>query len=236
MSIAIKHNKKPKMPICEMSCDVPLHEKLDKYEMTKFLNCNQSTLIIGRPQSGKTSFLYSLFKTKKLLKGVYHKIFLFQPEKSRNSMKDPIFDVIPEEQKYDELNLENLENVKTELHKGCNVIIFDDMTAYLKDNEIQKKLKEICFNRRHLHVSLFFLVQTFKSVPPPVRKLFNNMVVFKGSVKEMKDIFDELIEGRKDEMIDIMKLVYDKPHQYLFVNLDSQRFFKDFDELVFEDD
>lgn len=236
MSISIKENKKPNMPICEMNCDVPLHEKLEKYEMTRFLNCNQSTLIIGKPQSGKTSFLYSLFKSKKLLKSVYHKVFLFQPVKSRNSMKDPIFDVIPDDQKFDELNLENLEMVQSELNDGYNVIIFDDMTAYLKDGEIQKKLKEICFNRRHLHISLYFLVQTFKSVPPQVRKLFNNIVVFKCSIQEMKDMFDELVEGKKDELLQIMKIVYDKPHQYLFINLDSQRMFKNFDELIFEDE
>jgi hypothetical protein len=236
MSILIKHNKKPEMPICEMVCDKPLHNKLEKYEMSKYLNCHQSTLIIGKPQSGKTSFLYSLFKSKKLMKSVYNRIFLFQPQKSRNSMKDPLFEKgIPEDRKFDELTEANLENVLSNLHEGCNVIIFDDMTAYLKDNEIQKKLKEMVMNRRHLHLSLIFLCQTFKSVPLQVRKLFNNLIVFKCSVNEMKDIFDELVEGRKNEMLDIMKLVYDKPHQYLFINLDSQRMFKDFDELIIED-
>jgi hypothetical protein len=237
MSILIKHNKKPEMPVCEMVCDKPLHNKLDKYEMTKYLNCHQSTLIIGKPQSGKTSFLYSLFKSKKLMKSVYNRIFLFQPQKSRNSMKDQLFEKgIPEDRKFDELTFENLVDVSNNLHEGCNVIIFDDMTAYLKDNEIQKKLKEMVMNRRHNHISLIFLVQTFKSVPLQVRKLFNNLIVFKCSVNEMKDIFEELVEGRKNEMLDVMKLVYDKPHQYLFINLDSQRMFKDFDELIFEDD
>lgn len=237
MSILLKQNKKPDMPICEMNCDKPLHEKLNKYEMTKSLNCHQSTLIIGKPQSGKTSFLYALFKSKKLMRCIYNRIFLFQPQKSRNSMKDPLFENgIPDDRKYDELTEENLENVLSNLHEGCNVIIFDDMTAYLKDNEIQKKLKEMVMNRRHMHLSLIFLCQTFKSVPLQVRKLFNNLIVFKCSVNEMKDIFDELVEGRKNEMLDIMKLVYDKPHQYLFINLDNQRMFKDFDELIFEDD
>lgn len=236
MSILLKHNKKPEMPVCEMVCDKPLHERLNKYEMMTSLNCHQSTLIIGRPQSGKTSFLYSLFKSKKLMKGLYNHIFLFQPQKSRNSMKDPLFEKgIPEERKFDELNFENLDHVINNLHDGCNVIIFDDMTAYLKDTDIQKKLLEMTLNRRHMHLSLIFLCQTYKSVPPQIRKVFNNLIIFKCSVNEMKDIFDELIESRKNEMMDIMKLVYDKPHQYLFVHLDSQRMFKDFDELLFDD-
>ena len=53
---------------------------------------------------------------------------------------------------------------------------------------------------------------------------------------EMKTIFDEVIETKKDNMLDVMKMVFDKPHQYLFVNLESQRMFKDFDELVINED
>lgn len=237
MSILLKQNNKPEMEVCEMLCDTPLKERLNKYEMISYLNCNQSTLIIGRPQSGKTSFLYSLFKSKKLLRGVYNHIYLFQPIKSRQSMKDPLFEKgIPEKRKFSELTVENLNYILDDVHEGCNVIIFDDMTAYLKDTDIQQKLKEIVMNRRHHHISLFFLCQTFKSVHKEIRKLFNNIIVFKCSVDEMTDIFSEMVENRKNEMLDIMNLVYDKPHQYLFINLDSQRMFKDFDELIFEDD
>ena len=149
------------MPVCKMNCDAPLHEKLDNYEMTKFLNCHQSSLIVGKPQSGKTSFLYSLFKSKHILKKVYHKMFLFQPHQSRQSMKDNIFSKLPEEQLYDELTLENLDDVMNKLDDGCNAIIFDDMTAYLKDKSVAKRLREILFNRRHLHISVFFLVQNY---------------------------------------------------------------------------
>jgi len=54
-------------------------------------------------------------------------------------MKDKLFDNIPNEQKFEILNLENLNDVETNLAEGNNIIIFDDQTAYLKDNEIKKK-------------------------------------------------------------------------------------------------
>ena len=72
--ITIKENDKPKLKNCKLKCDVPLDEKLDKYDLTKFFNCHQSTVICGKPQSGKTSLLYSLFKSKHILKGVYDKV------------------------------------------------------------------------------------------------------------------------------------------------------------------
>ena len=232
--ISIKENDKPKLKVCEMICDVKLHAKLDKYELTQFLNNHSTTLMIGKPKSGKTSLLYSFLKSKELLRNVYDKIFLFQPSQSRASMKDKIFDNIPDNQKFEELNLENLNDVESSLDDGNNIIIFDDMTAYLKDNEIQKKLKEFVFNRRHKHLSIIFLVQSWLSVPKDIRKLFTNIFVFKVSKNEMEQIFDEVVELPKQYILPLMKLTYDKPHQYLFINTDSQRLFKGFDEILIE--
>ena len=44
--IKIKYNKKPDLPICAMNCDAKLHDKLDKYDLTKFLNCHSCNLIV----------------------------------------------------------------------------------------------------------------------------------------------------------------------------------------------
>ena len=178
--------------------------------------------------------LYSFLKSKELLNQVFDRIFLFQPEQSRASMKDKLFDSIPDEQKFGELNLENLNEVETNLSDGNNIIIMDDMTAYLKDNEISKKLKEFVYNRRHKHLSIIFLVQSWISVPKDIRKLFSNIFIFKVSKKEMETIFEEIIELPKDYILPIIKLVFDKPYQFLFVNTDSQRMFKNFDELLID--
>lgn len=232
MSISVKENAKPKLKVCEMVCDTKLHPKLDKYDLTSFLNNHSTTLMIGKPKSGKTSLLYSFLKSKELLRNVFDRIFLFQPEQSRASMRDKLFDLIPDEQKFNELNLENLLSVEGNLSDGNNIIIFDDMTAYLKDNDISKKLKEFVYNRRHKHLSIIFLVQSWISVPKDIRKLFSNIFVFKVSKKEMEIIFDEVVELPKEYIYPIIKLVYDKPYQFLFINTDSQRLFKNFDELL----
>ena len=234
--ITIKENDKPKLKNCKMKCDIPLDEKLDKYDLTKFFNCHQSTVICGKPQSGKTSLLYSLFKSKHILKGVYDKVFIFQPSASRASMRDDLFGKLPPEQIFDELSLENLETVFSELHDGNNCLVFDDMGSYLKNNEIKKKMRELLMNRRHLHCSIFFLVQTWLSVDRDIRKLFNNIIIFRCSKMEMNLVFEELIESKSKYQDEIVKLIYDKPHEYLFCHLDSQRIFKGFDELMFSEE
>lgn len=233
--MTLKKNPKPDLPICMMSCDTKLHHKLDDYEITKFMNCHSTNLLIGKMGSGKTNLLYSFFKSKKLMNKVYDKIILFQPSSSRASMKDKLFDQLPEEQKFEELNLENLELAEEEFDEGNNCIIFDDMGAYLKDNEIRKKLKEMIMNRRHKHLTIYFLCQTWFSIEKDVRKLFSNIFVFKVGKKELENIFEEVIERPKDLVIPISKLVYDKPYQFLFINIDSGRLFKNFDEILIDE-
>ena len=137
MSITIKHNKKPILPVCEMVCDKKINSKLDKYELTKFLNCHSTNLLIGKPGSGKTNLIYQIMKS--ITNKFYDKIFLFQPSKSRESMKDKLFDQLPEDQKYEDLTFENLEYVNNNLHDGNNCIIFDDMGAYLKNKAMNLK-------------------------------------------------------------------------------------------------
>ena len=235
--IKVKYNKKPNLPICQMNCDVILHPKLEKYDLTKFLNCHSCNLIVGKPGSGKTNLMYQLIKSKHLLNKCYDKIYLFQPSPSRASMKDNIFLSLPDDQKFDELTFENLEYVENDLDPDENsCIIFDDMGAYLKNNETKKLLKELIMNRRHLHLSIFFLVQTYLSIERDVRKLFSNVFIFRCSKKEMETIADELIEQKKEYLNEIVKIVFNKPYQYLFINTDSQRIFHGFDELIIDED
>jgi GTPase SAR1 family protein len=237
-TLSIKKNNSPTLKTLEMLCDGGLADKLNKYDLTSFMNTHATNLFIGRPGSGKTSLLYSFFKSKELFAKVYHNIFLFQPSASRSSMKDKLFDKLPDENKYEELSFENLNDVMTRIKdedkEYNNCIIFDDMGAYLKNKETKQLLKELIYNRRHLRTSIFFLVQTYLSIEKDIRKLFSNIFVFKVSKKELETIFEEVVEREKDNILPISRLVYDKPYEYLFINTDTGRLFKKFDEILME--
>ena len=212
--ISIKKNLAPKLSKCKFLCDSKLDQKLDNYELTKFLNSHTCTLFVGAPKSGKTSLSYSFFKSKKLLRQCFENIFLFQPRHSRGSMKDKLFDQLDEDRKNDELTFDNLnyvsEKIKDEVEDEPeinNVIIFDDMGAYLRDTHVKKLLKELVMNRRHYHTSIYFLCQTYKTLEPDIRKLFSNIFLFKVSKREMEDVMDEVIESHKDHIDEIIRLV-----------------------------
>ena len=235
--LTIKKNDSPNMAICKMNCDDGLHAKLNKYELTSFMNSHTTQLLIGKPRSGKTSLLYSLFQSSALFKKTYHNIFIFQPSASRASMKDQLFNQLPPEQLFEELSQENLlsvlSTIKSEHADDNNCIIFDDMTAMLKNKETLQILKEMIFNRRHLHLSIYFLVQTYYSVPREIRRMFSNIFVFKTSKDEMMNLFDEVIETDDKHLAQkISKIVFNKQYEYLFINTESQRLFKKFDEII----
>jgi len=233
---------KPKLKPPGMVCDKPLHPKLDNYELTSYLNSHSTNLLLGKPKSGKSSLLWSMLKDKRMLNKVFDNVYLFQPSHSRASIKNNIFKKHPEDKMFEELNYEDLDEVMERIRgtdaKETNVIIFDDQSAYLKNKETLRLFKELIFNRRHLRTSIYFLNQTFFSVPKELRRLFSNIFVFKVSRNEMKNLFEEVVEQDhvKELMPQISKLVFDKPYQYLFINTDNQKFYKGFDRIDFAED
>ena len=151
-------------------------------------------------------------------------------------MKDQLFNQLPADQLYEQLEYENLkeciDRIKSTDSDENNCIIFDDMTAYLKNKETLQMLKELIYNRRHLHTSIFFLVQTWYSVPKDIRKLFSNLFIYKTSKSELEAIFEEIVEQDKDIIPKISKFVFDKPYNFLFLNTDSQKLYKNWDEIL----
>ena len=152
-------------------------------------------------------------------------------------MKDDIFDTLPPHHKYTELTFENLHDcigqIKSYGKDELNCIIFDDMGAYLKNNDTRKLFHELIFNRRHLHTSIFFLCQTYKSVHKDMRNLFSNMFIFKVGKAELDDIIKESISTRdKDGLSNaVIEEVFDKKYNFFFYNTTQNRMFKNWDEI-----
>ena len=139
---------------------------------------------------------------------------------------------------YDELNLDTITDIYHKLEmfskeKETTMLILDDVGASLKNTSIQVILRKIIYNRRHLKVSIFILLQSFMSLPKEIRKLFSNIFMFKPSKVEFENLFEELFETKKEMALDIMNFVYKNPHDYLMMNIDSQKLYKDFDEIIF---
>lgn len=233
----IKQNHKPDLKQAEFVCDTKLHKKLDQYEMMQHCFQTQSTTaVIGKPRSGKSSWLYSMFSGP--LKKCFTKIFYICPPNSAASQKDNVFLTLPDEQIFDELDEDTLDTIIGYCEGSDKddkiAIIIDDMAFALKNNEVQKALKKIAFNKRHLHIFQTIIIsQTWSSVPKEVRRLYDNIILFKVGANDMKTLIEESLPDKLPYSEGLVKLIYDKPHQYAVIRLDSGKWFKGFDEIIF---
>lgn len=234
--IKITKHKKPNFKIIGMDCDRQLDDELNQYGLMQYLNSGGSAnAILGKPMSGKTTTLNSIFDTKPIdggLKFCYHDIYLFQPESSRRSMKKDIWTKgVKKDHIYESLDdLENVyELIKAEDKETNSCIIFDDMAAYMADHE--KTILSILQNRRHYHISIFILTQNWNSLPLKCRKLMENIFIFRVSPNELDQVIEETLGRIKNKYVQkIIEFVNDKPHNFWFLSVYHHKMFKNFDE------
>lgn len=243
MRLKIIEHPKIDLNIGQMVCDYSLGEHFERTPMLKCLDGFRFTAIIGRPGSGKTSTLISWLNgsgAKKVFRKVFDHVLLVMPSCSRESIKTSPFKKHDPAKCYEELTLETADAIHQKLlatseEKETTLLVLDDIGASLKNKEIQRILRMILFNRRHLKVHVLVLLQSYISMPKEIRKLLDNVVMFKPSKVEFENLFAELFETKRDDALALMSMAYTDPHDSLFLNVPSQRIFSDYDEIVMSD-
>ena len=241
--IYLKENKKMKLQIPEFNCDNnPIGGHLNKYDMLKHFNQYSFDVFIGKPGSGKTSLLVSFLTGKgknKIYKKSFNNVIVIMPTSSRNSMVKNPFKNHHDDKMYDELSFDVINDIYDKLLNASSenentLLIMDDVGASLKNKDIEKQLKTIIYNRRHLKTKIIMLCQSFQSMPREIRKLINNIIMFKPSKVEFEKLFEELFETKKNIALELLKF-YEQKHDYLMLNVDSQRIYKNFDEIIIDE-
>ena len=117
------------------------------------------------------------------------------------------------------------------------LLFMDDVTAQLKASKIIiETLKKMIYNRRHLKLAIIITSQSYINIPSDVRKNISNIVIFKPSKREFSVLFDELLQSKKTIYEKIMHYVYDNKHNFMTCNIESQRLYKNFDEIIIHND
>lgn len=237
--ISIKNNKTPKLHKPSFLVDNKLAEKLDNIEVFKCMNKSHFSLFLGKAGSGKSSLCISFLNSNDAFKKVFHNIFLFCPANSRASIKNDFWGAnLPEENIFDDLNLESLQYVydvaENDAHEDFKtLIVLDDVQKFLK-GDCEKFLLHMVNNRRHAKLTIWLCCQTYKSIPLQVRQALTDLFVFKVNKNEMQNIFNEQIELYKDKFENIINNLYKQDHSFLYINSGSQRFFDNWNEIICE--
>ena len=160
-------------------------------------------LVIGKPGMGKTSLILSLIcKQGKAFNQKFDRVYLWSP--SLITMADDPFELIPEEQKFEEASYENITEVLDSIENSGDKVLFvlDDVIADIRGKgkgQIENLLQKIFFNRRHLagaggSVSIIATSQAYNKIDPKLRKTASQIVFYKNlHKKELDNLFDEVI-------------------------------------------
>ena len=243
--ITIKKNPEIKLNIPNFLCDNnAVGEHLNEHPLTSYLNVYGFLCVIGRPGSGKTSLSISLMTQKdpKIYKKTHHHMLILMPQNSINSLKKNPFKQLPEENFYEELNDSTIQAIYERVNgysqdNEKTLLFIDDMTSDLKKSKyVIDTLKRLVFNRRHLKLNIIITAQSYVNIPLDLRKCITSIIIFKPPKKELEILFQELIENKKDLFLDIMKIVYTDKHNFLFINVPTQKMFRNWDELIIKED
>ena len=201
-------------------------------------------LIVGKPGMGKTSLILSLVcKQGKAFNRKFDKVFVFSP--SLITMEDDPFELIPEEQKFEEVTIENLDEVLEDMKDSGekSLLILDDVISDIRGKgkgAIENKLQKIFFNRRHLcgaggSCSIIATSQTYNKVDPKLRKTCSQLVQYKPVKKEVENIYDDIIQIPKKEFYDVLRYIYDKKHNFMYIDTqlpEDKMIHKNFNQLI----
>ena len=237
--------------------DFKVDEPFNNLIKEPFENSSFFYIICGPPQSGKTSLLVNMLKRQpkkenNIYYQVFSKILLVMPETSRGSIskKHNIFDLLPPDQVFDEFSIdvydtvhvikdifsENEEEAKYKNKKYKSehqLLILDDITAQLKNKDVEKMLVDLTLNRRHLKLSIILLVQVLNKIPKSVRSATTSLIFFTSKSKsQLQVIFEEFIMMDKKMFEELIKFCFDAQHNFIFINKKGD-YFKNLSKIVF---
>ncbi len=207
-----------------------------------------SMLVIGKPGQGKTNLLLNLItKQGKAFNKKFDKVFIFSPSLSTIKGDDP-FELIPEEQKFKEATIDNLDNFLEQIDDTGEkvLLILDDVIADVRGKGkglIENKLQKIFFNRRHLcggggSCSIMATSQTYNKIDPKLRKSCSHLICFENrNKKEINSLFEEVIMIPQKEFYDVLKYIYDKKHNFMYIDTTQSEdncLFKNFNQLTID--
>ena len=201
--------------------------------------------IFGGPGRGKSSYLISLLTSKgenRVYRKVFHNIFFCVPANSMASVSNSIFRDHDEEKLFTELDVKTLEHIKSvvehEALEGFNsLLVIDDMTAFLKDRGVEKLLRYLVYNRRHLRLSIFILAQSYSQLPLSIRKTLSHFTMFAPSnKKETNTVFEELIFLDRATADEVVRYAFQEKHDTLFGNTLDGTIYRNFNRLTLRSD
>ena len=201
-----------------------------------------TALISARPNSGKSVLCESLIS--KQYRRCFDSVIVCMPETSRSCFTNSCLEHADPSKVFDELNEETVEEVydlivanrdagDEEDEEYYSLLLLDDCQAALRNKAVERRIRGILANYRHLNCVVLCCVQNYMSVSKQCRDLFRCLFQFATPSRlERQRIHDEWAGALdKTQFSELVNFVWDKKHNFLFVDRQSDTFHKNLNRL-----
>lgn len=220
-------------------------------QLSSFLNYYNLMIIIGLPASGKSSLVKTLLNgtpQDRLYNNVFHSVYYISPS-STMDLDLPPEKIINLSDEPLEIILQNIIDeeygIGEEDEPHHALIILDDAVNFINkgSKEAQKIMNKIIMNGRHIlgrnsSIMIWIISQKIKSINLTTRSQANSIFFFDSTKQEKEVMRDEFLPLDKKEAEQLYKYIYDKPYNFMYVNLflpKFKRIFKNFSQLILKD-
>jgi hypothetical protein len=76
------------------------------------------------------------------------------------------------------------------------------------------------------------LLQNYYALHDSIRKIINNVFLFKTDKRQIEQLSRDLFEIKQDKLELIFDMVFDAKYNFLFYNKETRRIFKNWDEII----
>ena len=189
--------------------------------------------IVGKPNSGKTTFLLNLItkKDKSSYFKKFDRIYIFS-----NSLKTITTKIhLPDDRFFEGISEleELLEKIKDD--EDRTLLILDDCITDIKNHDYILKM---IYNRRHISGSLSICLtsQNFNKIPLAIRKASTDLVLFStGNKREIEAVFNDLINVERKYFDEIVRHCFSpSSHDFIFYKTETGTFYHNFNKLDIE--
>ena len=254
MKITEIPNKDLQVNKVAMECDKCIKDKKGRGIAEPLMKTSHFYIISGASGSGKSNLIVNLLRSNKITKDkkaklsyrkMFDKVIFVSP--SAHTIKDSPLEKIADDQKFTELNhevfgmLEDIGDEAVEDDKH-NLLILDDVSSQLRTRENEKILNQAVKNRRHKNLSIWIVGHKVTDLAPALRSNANLIFLFKPKTnKEINTIQEEFMLMPKKQADEIMNTAYKSRYDFLLIDTSLResadfRFFRNFNELVFEEE
>ena len=253
MSITEIPNEDLAVTKIQMNCDQRITDSKCRSVAAPLMQTSHFYIISGASGSGKSNLIVNLLKSNKTTKDNKHKksyrnmfnnIILVSP--SAHTIKDSPLENISDDQKFDSLSDEVFDLVEFMTEDSVEenkhtLLILDDVSSQLRLKDNEKKLNQLIKNRRHLNLSIWIVTHKVTDAPPSLRSNANLIFLFKPkTTREINTIQEEYMMMTKSRADELMNAAYKDRYDFLLIDTSLRkgsefRFFKNYNELVFEE-